>query len=111
MVSIPVHELSLEVLQVAEAAAAEEAQEQLVEAALDAGLAVGGVADGHHAELVVGGEIDKPRVEDGLVTLPAQHHRFLAVIDATMRCTPEALEGVPVAIPSTGAIPLPSKKR
>jgi len=50
-------------------------------------------AAGDRAKLVVSGEGQKSSVVDGLVSFPAQHHGFLAVVLALVRTSTEPLEG------------------
>ena len=95
----PVDELGAHVVEVAERAAIEERALDLPERALGARLVVGVTApDRDGTELVVAREREELRIVDGLIALPSQHDRLLAVVLALLGAALEALERQDVAV-------------
>jgi len=96
---LPRAELGAKVVDVAEAAAVEEAPLELPKTALDARLVVRvRRPTGLGPEGVVGREGQETRVVDGLTPLPAEHDRLLAVVLAHARRAAEARKGGEVAV-------------
>jgi hypothetical protein len=83
-----VRELRAHIVEVAELAAVEERALDLPKRALLPWLVVGVPASyGERTNLVVAREREKERIADGLIALPAQYDRLLAVVLApVLRC-------------------------
>src|SRR5690606_24151952 len=87
----PVGELLTHVVEVAELAAIEEGALHLPEGALGPRLVVRvSASDRERAKLVVARKGEEARIVDGLVALPSQHDRLLAVVLAYDRARAEA---------------------
>ncbi len=96
---LPLGELMLQVLDVAETPAVEEASLELPETSFHPRLVVGVAgAAGHRPELVVSGEGEEARVVDGLAPLPAEYDGLLAVVLARPRGALEPGEGGEVSV-------------
>jgi hypothetical protein len=94
----PACELRFHVVEIDEGSAIEKGAFDLPEATLDAGLGIGVATHGTRSIFVIGGKGQEARVVDGLLSFPAQHHGFLAVVRAGPCAALESREGVHVPV-------------
>src|SRR5882672_64670 len=95
----PVRELRAHVVEVAKLAAVEERALDFPERPLRPRLVVGvSASNGHWTKLVVTRECEEARIVDGLIALPAEHDRLLAVVLALARAAVEPDERAVVSV-------------